>query len=137
MSGLRLRLNRRNLLARQRTAVVHITLRPSAFATAACRDRLVVREAARARAGSARHAFRFIVRVFLTGSPSRVPVRKTQTMNQEYRQSLHEDLQAVAQAQHQVQGRLKAERRPEPKWRRTNHMTKRSEKVFEQKNIYI
>ena len=74
------------------------------LAARACQHALVVREAATAMLRSARrHAFRFVVWVSLTGSPSRVPVRKTQTTNQEYRQrSLHEDLQAAAQAQHQV-----------------------------------
>ncbi len=87
------------------------------LAARACQHALVVREAATAMLRSARrHAFRFVVWVSLTGCPSRVPVRKTQTTNQEYRQrSLHEDLQAAALAQHQVLRSTKTEKRLEAK----------------------
>ena len=84
---------------------------------------------------SARHAFRFIVWVSLTGSPSRVPVRKTQTTNQEYRQrSLHEDLQGAALAQHQRQGRLFQRAKMA-----TDHLVivKRSEKGTPEKYIFV
>ena len=83
-----------------------------------------------------RHALRFIVWVSLTGSPSRVPVRKTQTTNQEYRQSFHKELQAAALAQHQVLRSTKTEKRLVPKWLRILLLViaKRSEKILKNKN---